>query len=175
MTVLVMPFPKLVIGVLDFVRYIDGKLLVSVANCPGIYDAATPWAQVAGQAKLLFDFSRDYGAPIDAAEFTNEPNMISLSSLPDGYTAEDFSRDHNLFGQWLRKNYPGILFVGPCSTDGDPEGKTGDTGAGLGIAFNIVHIPDLMGPIGINELSVSPSSVLPLRAEIRKVLLRHAP
>ena len=134
------------VGVLDFVKYINGKLLVSVANCPGIHDAATPWDQAADQAKLLFDFSRDYGVPIDAAEFTNEPNMIELSGLPVGYTAADYARDQNLFAQWLRKNYPGTLYVGPCSTDGDPEGKTGDSGAGLGIGFNIAHTPDLMGP-----------------------------
>lgn len=42
------------IGVLDFVKDIGGKLLVSVANCPGIHSANEPWTPE--QAELLFDF-----------------------------------------------------------------------------------------------------------------------
>lgn len=57
---------------LDFVKEVGGKLLVSVANCEGIHSAHEPWHP--GQAKLLFDLSREYGVPIAAAEFMNEPN-----------------------------------------------------------------------------------------------------
>ena len=132
------------IGVLDFVKYIDGKLLVSVANCPGIHTRDIPWDQVSDQAKLLFDFSRDYGVPIAAAEFTNEPNMAAPSGLPVGYTKEDFARDHDLFGRWLRKNYPGTLFVGPCSVDGDPEGKgAGALDAGIAEGFECMRTVEM--------------------------------
>lgn len=132
------------IGVLDFVKYIDGKLLVSVANCPGIHTRDIPWDQVSDQAKLLFDFSRDYGVPIAAAEFTNEPNMAAPSGLPVGYTKEDFARDHDLFGKWLRENYPGTLFVGPCSVDGDPEGKNvGALDAGIAVGFECMRTVEM--------------------------------
>ncbi len=100
-------------GVLDFVKFTGSKLLVSVANCPGNHAANEPWNPE--QAELLFSFSRDYGVPIAAAEFTNEPNMMEFSGLPDGYTPDDYARDHDIFARWLRKNYPDCLFVGPCT------------------------------------------------------------
>ena len=117
-------------GVLDFVKAVGAKLLVSVANCEGIHSAAQPWDPA--QTKLLFDTSRAYGVPIDAAEFMNEPNMLELSGAPHGYTAEHFARDQDLFFRFVRENYPGTLLVGPCAT-GDPDtmGKAGEKGAGL--------------------------------------------
>ncbi|MBE6532818.1 MAG: beta-glucuronidase [Ruminococcaceae bacterium] len=103
------------ISVLDFVKAIGGKLLVSVANCPGIHAANEPWTP--WQAEQLFRFSKEYGVPISAAEFTNEADMLSASGLPEGYTAEDHARDNALFGKWIRENYPECLFVGPCTSD----------------------------------------------------------
>lgn len=116
-------------GVLDFIKAIDGKLLVSVANCPGIHSAEEPWTPE--QTKLLFDYSREYGVPIDAAEFTNEPNALSYSGLPEGYTAEHFNRDHDLFVKYIRENYPETMIVGPCSAGDCPlfEGTEDSTAA----------------------------------------------
>ena len=57
------------LNLLDFVRAIDGKLLVSIANCPGIHAADEPMPFE--QADLLFRTSKEYGVPISAAEFTN--------------------------------------------------------------------------------------------------------
>jgi len=138
------------LGVLDFVKAINGKLLVSVANCPGIHTADEPWNPA--QAKLLFSTSKKYGVPIDAAEFTNEPNMMDMSGLPRGYTAADHARDHALFGQWLKENYPECLFVGPC-TCGDidkgnimPEGKVG---GGIASALKIVTTEELLGDYNV--------------------------
>lgn len=123
-------------GVLDFVRDVGAKLLVSVANCPGIHAADEPWTPE--QAELLFSYSREYGVPIDAAEFTNEPNMMDLSGLPAGYTPDDHKRDHDLFGAWLRENYPDCLFVGPCTVgDVDMLGAAGGDKVGGGIASAI--------------------------------------
>ena len=36
------------LSLLDFVKTVDGKLLISFANCPGIHDAETPWSPLAG-------------------------------------------------------------------------------------------------------------------------------
>lgn len=101
-------------GVLDFVKAIGAKLLVSVANCPGVHDGIGPWQP--DQARLLFDFSRDYGVPVDAAEFMNEPNILTGTGydLQDGYTLKEFARDQDLFFSFMRENYPEIELVGPC-------------------------------------------------------------
>ncbi len=132
------------LNLLDFVRAIDGKLLVSVANCPGIHSADEPFPF--DQAKLLFETSKEYGVPISAAEFTNEPNLIALSGLPQGYTPADHARDHDLFGAWLKENYPECLFVGPC-TVGDINlfGALDGAGGGMAAGFEIVTTEQLLG------------------------------
>lgn len=94
-------------GVLDFVKAVDGKLLVSVGNCEGNHPNGGPLDL--SQAKLLFDFSADYGVPINAAEFMNEPNSFEMSGAPKGYTAADYTRDHDLFNGWIRENYPDYM------------------------------------------------------------------
>ncbi|MBQ8201262.1 MAG: beta-glucuronidase [Clostridia bacterium] len=131
------------IGLLDFVKAVGAKLLVSVANCPGIHSADEPWPSE--QAELLFRTSKEYGVPINAAEFTNEPNMMVMSGLPQGYTAADHERDHEIFARWLRKNYPDCLLVGPC-TCGDIA-MFGDmsTGGGIASALKMVTTEELLG------------------------------
>ena len=141
------------LNLLDFVRAIDGKLLVSIANCPGIHAANEPIPF--DQAELLFRTSKEYGVPISAAEFTNEPNMLAISGLPHGYTAADHARDHDLFGAWLRENYPECLFVGPC-TVGDININMGggdNVGAGIGSFTDMVTTADLLGDYN-NKLDV---------------------
>lgn len=130
---------------LDFVKAIGGKLLVSIANCPGIHAADEPMPFE--QADLLFRTSKEYGVPISAAEFTNEPNLIALSGLPQGYTAEDHARDHDLFGAWLKENYPECLFVGPCTVGDIDMFGMGNDGAGGGMAagFQMVTTEQLLG------------------------------
>lgn len=105
------------IGVLDFVKAIGAKLKVSVANCPGLHTAEEPWTPV--EAEKLFSLSKEYGVPINAAEFANEPNMMEDTGFPKGYTPEHYRRDQDLFFAWLKENYPECLAVGPSSTGGD--------------------------------------------------------
>ena len=132
------------LSLLDFVKAVDGKLLVSIANCPGIHAADEPMPFE--QADLLFRTSKEYGVPISAAEFTNEPNLIALSGLPQGYTPADHARDHDLFGAWLKENYPECLFVGPC-TVGDINlfGALSGAGGGMAAGFQIVTTEQLLG------------------------------
>ena len=132
------------LNLLDFVKAVDGKLLVSIANCPGIHAADEPMPFQ--QADLLFRTSKEYGVPISAAEFTNEPNLIALSGLPKGYTAADHARDHDLFGAWLKENYPECLFVGPC-TVGDINlfGALDGAGGGMAAGFEMVTTEQLLG------------------------------
>ncbi len=125
------------IGVLDFVKAVGGKLLISVSNCAG--DHKNGWALDLTQTKKIFDFSHNYGVDIDAAEFMNEPNMMEVSGSPKGYTAADYSRDQDIFNAWVKENYPDCLLVGPCTT-GDPTlAKPGERGMSAGIG-SLMHV-----------------------------------
>ena len=133
------------INLLDFVKAVDGKLLISVANCDGLHSAEEPWHPE--QAEKIFALSKEHGVPIDAVEFTNEPNMLAITGFPKGYTAEHFRRDQDIFHRWVRDNYPDCLIVGPCTVD--PEALSAgmgkkDGGMGLGDAFASCTTADLM-------------------------------
>ena len=82
------------IGVLDFVKAIDAKLMISVANCPGLHSAEEPWNP--SEAEKIFRLSKEHGVPIDGAEFANEPNMMEDTGFPAGYTPADYHRDQDL-------------------------------------------------------------------------------
>lgn len=121
------------IGVLEFAKAVDGKLLVSVGNCEGNHPGGGPLDL--SQTELLFKFCADYGVPIAAAEFMNEPNILEMSGAPKGYTPADYVRDHDLFNAWVRENYPDCLLVGPCTADSQlMEKGDGNTKGGAGLA-----------------------------------------
>ncbi len=120
------------INLLDFVKAIGGKLLVSVANCEGLHSADEPWNPT--QAEQLFALSTEHGVPINAVEFTNEPNMMEMTGFPKGYTPEHFRRDQDLFHKWVRENYPDCLVVGPCTCDPEAMNMGKDSSGGAGIA-----------------------------------------
>ncbi|MCD7917440.1 MAG: beta-glucuronidase, partial [Clostridiales bacterium] len=104
------------IGVLDFVKAIGGKLMISMSNCPGLHSAHDPWPST--EAEKIFGLSAEYGVPIEAVEFTNEPNMMEDTGFPAGYTAADYRRDQDLFFNWLKEKYPNCIKVGPSDTGG---------------------------------------------------------
>ena len=135
------------LNILDFVDAVGGKLLISVANCDGLHSAAEPWNP--SQAEKIFALSAEYGHPIDAVEFTNEPNIIAVTGFPVGYTAADFRRDQDLFHKWVRDNYPGTLIVGPCSTDSNaikmgPNSDSSKGGAGIADVMECCTTDELM-------------------------------
>ena len=119
------------IGVLDFVKYVGGRLLISVSNCAG--DHPDGGALDLTQTKNIFDFSHAYGVDIDAAEFMNEPNILEMSGAPKGYTAADYARDQDIFFGWVREHYPDCLRVGPCSLGDGAMGNLDLKSAGAGI------------------------------------------
>lgn len=128
------------IGVLDFVKAVNGKLLISVSNCAG--DHPDGGALDLSQTKKIFDFSHEYGVEIDAAEFMNEPNMLEGSGAPKGYTPADYVRDQDIFNGWVREHYPNCLIVGPCSLGDAALGKM--AGAGIGSLMQICSTHDLL-------------------------------
>ena len=132
------------IGVLEFVKAVGGKLLISVANCSGVHNADGTWNS--DQAKLLFDFSIEYGVPIAAAEFMNEPNLLTRSGAPEGYTLEEFCRDQDAFFRFVKENYPDVLLVGPAATCDTPENidEIGNGSADVLASLNIISTRDIM-------------------------------
>ncbi|MGN0479920.1 MAG: beta-glucuronidase [Hominenteromicrobium sp.] len=132
------------IGVLDFVRAVGGKLLISVSNCAGDHPGGGPLDLT--QAEKIFGLSHAYGVDIDAVEFMNEPNMMEMSGAPAGYTPADYARDQDILNGWVRAHYPDCLLVGPCTTEsssiGGPEGQR--IGAGIGDIMQLCTAHDLM-------------------------------
>ena len=121
------------INILDFVDAVGAKLLISVANCEGLHHTDEPWNP--SQAEKIFNLSIEHGHPIDAVEFTNEPNMMEGTGFPAGYKPEHFRRDQDLFHKWVKENHPNTLIVGPCTTDGNAlKMGPGDAKGGAGIA-----------------------------------------
>ena len=118
-------------NLINFVDAVGGKLLISVANCEGLHSAQEPWNP--SEAEKIFALSKELGHPIDAVEFTNEPNMFQVTGFPAGYTVEHYIRDQELFHNWVKANYPDTILVGPCTVD---TMKMGDMStAGVGAAF----------------------------------------
>ena len=117
------------IGVLDFVKAVGGKLLISMANCIGLHTADEPWNP--SQAEKIFALTAEHGGKIDAVEFTNEPNMLDITGFPPGYTAADFARDQDIFHRWVRDHYPDTLIVGPCATGDATMGDRQKSGGGI--------------------------------------------
>jgi len=130
---------------LDFVKEVDGKLLISVANCQGLHSADEPWNP--SQAEQIFRLSSEHGVPVQAVEFTNEPNMMEGTGFPKGYTPAHFRRDQDLFHRWVRENYPDCLIVGPCTCDPDAMNggdKKKSGGAGIADILTSCTTGDLM-------------------------------
>ena len=119
------------VNIIRFADAIGAKILISVANCEGLHHTDEPWNP--SQAEQIFNLSKELGHPIDAVEFTNEPNMMEGTGFPAGYKPEHFRRDQDLFHKWIRENHPDTLVVGPCTTDGNalkmgPDAAKGGAG-----------------------------------------------
>lgn len=131
------------LGVLDFVKAVGGKLLISVSNCAGDHPGGDPLDLT--QTQKIFELSRQYGVAIDAAEFMNEPNMLEMSGAPKGYTPADYVRDQDLFNRWVREHEPHCLIVGPCSTGGISLGDPAQNpGGGIESMMQVCSTEELM-------------------------------
>ena len=133
-------------NIVNFVKAVDGKLLVSASNCAGDHKDGGPIDLT--QIKKLFAMTEELGGSIDAFEFMNEPNMLQISGAPIGYTFEDYVRDQDIANRWVRENYPNCLIVGPCNTGLTGEQSSDDPmskmGAGIGNMMTMGTVHDLM-------------------------------
>ncbi len=142
------------INLLNFVKAINGKLKISVANCDGLHSHDEPWNP--SQAEKIFALSKEQGCPIVAVVFVNEPNMLQNTGFPKDYTAADFRRDQDIFHKWVRQNYPECMIIGPSDTDpnamsvdadGNPHpwvSATPDETAGIAAALPYCSTAELM-------------------------------
>ena len=144
------------VNLINFVDALGAKLLISVANCEGLHHADEPWNP--SEAEKIFALSKELGHPIDAVEFTNEPNMFVVTGFPVGYTAEHFRRDQDLFHRWVRDNYPETVIVGPCTVDGNAvsmgPGGGEKSSAGIGAAFGTTATTDELMDGCVEKLDV---------------------
>jgi len=106
-------------GAVDFAKATGSAIVTSFATSPGARDSAGVW-QTTTAARWLA-YTRQIGGTIAAAEFANEPNMISLTKPPAGYTAADYRRDYARFATWLRQASPKTLLLAPGAAElGEP-------------------------------------------------------
>jgi hypothetical protein len=100
-------------GVIDFSKSVDAQVVASVATSQGARDAESVWTST--QAKAFFDYTKAIGGKIVATEFMNEPTFAAVGGAPVGYNAGAFAKDIKLFNEFLRRESPGTLFLGPGS------------------------------------------------------------
>jgi heparanase len=100
-------------GVVDFSHAVGAGLVTSVATSAGTRDANGVWTPE--QAQALFRYTKQIGGKIDATEFMNEPTFASVGGAPEHYSGADFGRDAKIFGDFLKKESPGTVYLGPGS------------------------------------------------------------
>jgi hypothetical protein len=97
--------------VIGFSQAVDADIVTSFAISPGARDAAGVWTP--DQARRLIACTRKAGGRIAAAEFMNEPDLISISGAPAGYDAAAYGRDVGLFRAFMKQTAPEIMILGP--------------------------------------------------------------
>jgi hypothetical protein len=98
-------------GVVDFAQAVDARIVTSFAISAGTRDAAGAWTP--DQARHLLRYTHSVGGRIAAAEFMNEPDLISISGAPPGFDAAAYGRDFKTFVSFARQAAPEMAILGP--------------------------------------------------------------
>lgn len=98
-------------GAVAFAKATGSEIVTSFATSPGTRDAQGVWKT--DTAARWLAYTHEIGGSIAATEFANEPNMITLTKPPAGYTAADYRRDYATFATWLRRASPKTLLLAP--------------------------------------------------------------
>jgi hypothetical protein len=107
-------------GVVEFAKAVDAKIVASVATSAGTRDQNGVWNST--QAKAFFDYTKSIGGHIAVTEYMNEPNLMQLGGGPEGYGTDQYARDSKIFNDFLRKESPDTLYLGPGSAgEGLPQ------------------------------------------------------
>ncbi len=123
-------------GAVEFSKAVDADIVTSFAIGSGVRNSGGVWTPV--QAERLLDLTEESGGKIAAAEFFNEPNIAAMGGAPQGYTAEDYGRDFQIFQLYMRDNAPDMKIVGPGSvmeSTGDWVPDRNAAGSQRGLAF----------------------------------------
>lgn len=128
-------------GVVDFAKAVDGEIVTSFTDSPGVRDASGKWTS--DQAQLWLDYTRQVGGRIAAAEYMNEPSLAAMGGAPEGYSAADYGRDFKLFKAFADRAAPDMLILGPGSVGETPGPWSMDYGA-----LPIIKTADLLAASG---------------------------
>lgn len=118
----------------------DSEVVTSFPANTGARDAAGLWSDE--QARPLLTFSRENDVPVVAAELFNEPNLGV--GLPQGYDADAFARDFEVFRTMVDEVQPDLLIAGVGGSEDvtpmiiDAPIKTRDIFERVSPAFDIV-------------------------------------
>lgn len=101
------------LGLLDFVKETDSRLMTSFCVSDGVRDKNGIWTPV--EAEKIISFSERNGVRIAAAELFNEPNIPTAGGefSKKDYSAEDYVKDVAVFNTWAEERAPYMLRVGP--------------------------------------------------------------
>jgi len=106
--------------VVEFANAVDANIVASVTTSAGTRDQNGVWNST--QAKAFFDYTKSIGGHIAATEYMNEPNLVQLGGGPEGYGTDQYARDSKIFNDFLRKESPDTLYLGPGSAgEGLPQ------------------------------------------------------
>ncbi|PAF51053.1 hypothetical protein BKH43_02255 [Helicobacter sp. 13S00401-1] len=104
-------------GVIDFIKATNSKLVTSFAISSGTRDKDGIWTPK--EAIKIANYTKKLGGKIAAAEFFNEPNLLSVSGAPKGYNAQSFANDIAVFTKFVKANLPRMITLGPgCVGEG---------------------------------------------------------
>ena len=103
-------------GVADFVRAVKGQLVLSAPTSAGTRGPGGVWRP--DQLEALLGLSRDMQVPVAGVAFMNEPNLVSGSGAPAGYTIADYARDYAAFATAMRSAAPHVRILGPGAVGG---------------------------------------------------------
>ena len=99
-------------GVVEFSKAVDAPIVTSFAVSNGTRDVAGLWTTA--QAQRLADLTKAAGGTLYAAEFFNETNVPSAApEMPQGYTADRYATEFNIFKAWAETELPDMLILGP--------------------------------------------------------------
>ena len=126
-------------GVVDFARAVNAEIVASVTTSAGVRDSEGAWTST--QAKAWLDFTHSVGGRIAAMEFMNEPTLMGLGGVSNGYGATEYGRESKVFKDFLGKESPGTLYLGPSSAG---EGLPGPSLPQPGATAQPASIPHLI-------------------------------
>jgi hypothetical protein len=101
------------------------------------------------EAKKMFDYTKQVGGSIAAAEMFNEPTFATMGGAPKGYDAAMYGKDFKVFHAFVKEAAPDMLILGPSSV--------GETSMAAGLpAGTLIKSADMLAasePAGVDAYS----------------------